>query len=69
MINKYQQLGKKLSGKEMKQVQGGFVQPGEGCVSPGGRCTNGLECCNPLCPNDPFQSTYCVNGRCILACS
>jgi hypothetical protein len=25
MINKYQQLGKKLSGKEMKQVQGGLA--------------------------------------------
>lgn len=70
MINKNQTVSKKLSVKEMKQLKGGFNEPtGGGCVGPGGGCTNGLQCCNPDCPNDPLQSTFCSNGRCFLACS
>lgn len=42
MINKYQQLGNKLSGKEMKKVQGGY--PPCKMITCGGE-----ECCPHQC--------------------
>lgn len=70
MINKYQQLGKKLSGKEMKMVQGGSVNPVEGCVGLGGRCANDLDCCNNGCGymGDPYVCIYCssYNKKCTM---